>query len=107
MLISTGSVACGKSINTWYGKHRARGHVASNIHITGGTLFTTEADTPQLVDHDAIAAHPVPRELFKSVDGDIEGTLEVTASGTHVLTVYASDPANGNAGADFVSILVR
>ena len=36
-----------------------------------------------------------------------EGTLEVTAPGTYEITLYAFDPANGNAGVDAVGFMVR
>jgi hypothetical protein len=36
-----------------------------------------------------------------------EGTLEVTAPGAYEVTVYAFDPANGNAGVDRVSFTAR
>ena len=36
-----------------------------------------------------------------------EGTLEVSAPGTYEITLYAFDPANGNAGVDAVGFMVR
>ena len=36
-----------------------------------------------------------------------EGTLEVTAPGAYEVTLYAFDPANGNAGVDSVGFMVR
>jgi hypothetical protein len=36
-----------------------------------------------------------------------EGTLEATAPGTYEVTLYAFDPANGNAGVDSVGFMVR
>jgi hypothetical protein len=36
-----------------------------------------------------------------------EGTLEVAAPGTYEVTLYAFDPANGNAGVDSVGFMVR
>lgn len=36
-----------------------------------------------------------------------EGVLEVTTPGTYEVTLYAFDPANGNAGVDSVGFMVR
>ena len=36
-----------------------------------------------------------------------EGALEVTAPGTYEVTLYAFDPASGNAGVDFVGFMVH
>jgi hypothetical protein len=36
-----------------------------------------------------------------------EGTLEVSVPGTYEVTLYAFDPANGNAGVDSVGFMVR
>ena len=36
-----------------------------------------------------------------------EGTLEVAAPGAYEVTLYAFDPANGNAGVDSVGFMVR
>ena len=36
-----------------------------------------------------------------------EGMLEVTAPGTYEVTLYAFDPANGNAGVDSVGFMAR
>ena len=42
-----------------------------------------------------------------AMTSSFEGTLEVTAPGTYEITLYAFDPANGNAGVDSVGFRVR
>jgi hypothetical protein len=59
-----------------------------------------------LVKHDGRPAGSVALAPGKAASS-YEGTLEVTAPGTWEVTVYAFDPANGNAGVDVVSFTAR
>lgn len=58
------------------------------------------------VKRDGLAAGTVTLVPGKAASS-FEGTLEVTAPGTYVVTLYAFDPANGNAGVDSVGFMVR
>ena len=59
-----------------------------------------------LVKRDGQAAGTVALVPGKTASS-FEGTLEVTAPGTYEITLYAFDPANGNAGVDSVGFMVR
>ena len=59
-----------------------------------------------LVKRDGLAAGAVTLAPGAAASS-FEGTLEVTAPGTYEITLYAFDPANGNAGVDSVGFMVR
>ena len=59
-----------------------------------------------LVKRDGLAAGAVTL-VPGATASSFEGTLEVTAPGTYEITLYAFDPANGNAGVDSVGFMVR
>ena len=59
-----------------------------------------------LVKRDGQAAGTVTLAPGKMASS-FEGTLEVTAPGTYEITLYAFDPANGNAGVDSVGFVAR
>ncbi|HWR98699.1 MAG TPA: hypothetical protein VN317_09795 [Candidatus Methanoperedens sp.] len=66
----------------------------------------TKYEVTALVKRDGQPAGSVTLAPGKTASS-FEGTLAVTAPGTYEVTVYAFDPANGNAGVDFVSFTAR
>ena len=59
-----------------------------------------------LVKRDGQAAGAVRLAPGKTASS-FEGTLEVAAPGTYEITLFAFDPATGNAGVDSVGFMVR
>lgn len=59
-----------------------------------------------LVKRDGQAAGAVTLAPGRTASS-FEGTLEATGPGTYEITLYAFDPANGNAGVDSVGFVVR
>lgn len=59
-----------------------------------------------LVKRDGRAAGAVTLVPGKTASSFV-GTLEVTLPGTYEVTLYAFDPANGNAGVDSVDFTAR
>ena len=66
----------------------------------------TKYEVGALVERDGAPAGSVSLAPGRSASS-YEGTLEVTAPGAYTITVFAFDPATGNAGVDAVSVTAR
>ena len=68
--------------------------------------YAAAYEVKALVKRDGLAAGAVTLAPGKTASS-FEGALEVTTPGTYEVTLYAFDPANGNAGVDSVGFTVR